>query len=157
MILRPPLVVGPGAPGNFERLMASLVRGTPLPFGAIHNRRSFVALDNLTDLVATVITHAGARGQTFLVSDGEDISTTELLRRTARALSCRARLVPVPQPVLSALFRLMGRQEFAQRLLQSLQIDMRRTQDLLAWSPPVRLDDALNDAARHFQGKDRNA
>lgn len=154
-IIRPPLVFGPAAPGNFERLMRALHRGTPLPFGAVHNQRSFVALGNLTSLVQVCLCHPQAANQTFMVSDGEDISTTELLRRVAQGLGRQARLIPVPSGAIRALAGLLGKAEFAQRLCGSLQVDITKTRALLGWAPPVALADALNDAARQYlaQGK----
>lgn len=154
-IIRPPLVFGPAAPGNFERLMRALHRGTPLPFGAVHNQRSFVALGNLASLVQVCLCHPQAANQTFMVSDGEDISTTELLRRVAQGLGRQARLIPVPSGAIRALAGLLGKAEFAQRLCGSLQVDITKTRALLGWAPPVALADALNDAARQYlaQGK----
>ena len=154
-IIRPPLVFGPAAPGNFERLMRALHRGTPLPFGAVHNQRSFVALGNLASLVQVCLSHPQAANQTFMVSDGEDISTTELLRRVAHGLGRQARLIPVPSGAIRALAGLLGKAEFAQRLCGSLQVDITKTRALLGWAPPVALADALNDAARQYlvQGK----
>lgn len=149
-IIRPPLVFGPGAPGNFERLMQALHRGMPLPFGAVHNQRSFVALGNLTSLVHVCLNHPQAANQTFLVSDGEDISTTELLRRMAHGLGRQARLIPVPIGAIRALAGLLGKADFAQRLCGSLQVDISKTRALLGWAPPLSLADALNDAARHY-------
>jgi nucleoside-diphosphate-sugar epimerase len=150
VIIRPPLVFGPGAPGNFERLMRALHRGIPLPFGAIDNRRSLVALCNLTDLIATVIDHPGAANQLFLVSDGEDLSTTTLLRKTAAALHRPARLIAVPAWLMERTLTLTGRKQLAQSLLGSLQIDISYTCERLAWKPPVRIDEALFDTAQAF-------
>jgi len=149
-IIRPPLVFGPGAPGNFERLMRALHRGTPLPFGAVHNQRSFVALGNLTSLVHLCACHPQAANQTFLVSDGEDISTTELLRRVAQGLGRQARLIPVPSGAIRALAGLLGKADFAQRMCGSLQVDISKTRALLGWAPPVSLADALSDTARRY-------
>ncbi len=150
VILRPPLVYGPGAPGNFGSLMRWLRRGVPLPLGGIHNQRSLVALDNLVDLIVTCLHHPAAANQTFLVSDGEDLSTTALLQRTAAALGRPARLIPVPARVLRTAARLLGRADLAQRLCGSLQVDISKTRDLLGWTPPVSVDEALRKTARHF-------
>jgi nucleoside-diphosphate-sugar epimerase len=150
VIIRPPLVFGPAAPGNFNKLLVSVYRGIPLPLGAIHNRRSLVALNNLVDLIVTCLNHPAAANQTFLVSDGEDLSTTELLRRTAAALGRPARLIPVPVLVLRAVARLLGRANFAQQLCGSLQVDISKTRNLLGWTPPVSVDDTLKQTARHF-------
>lgn len=150
VIVRPPLVYGPGVKGNFERLMQALHRGLPLPLGAVHNRRSLVGLDNLVDLLLTCTTHPAAAGEVFLVSDGEDLSTTELLRRTARALGRPARLVPVPEGWMRAAARVLGRDDLAQRLLGSLQVDIAKTRERLGWTPPVGVDEGLARTAAHF-------
>ena len=150
VIIRPPLVYGPNAPGNFGSLMRWLNRGIPLPLGAIHNQRSLVALDNLVDLIITCLTHPAAANQTFLVSDGEDLSTTELLRRMGVALGKPARLVPIPVSVLKLGAALLGKPEIAQRLCGSLQVDMSKTRDLLGWTPPFSVDEGLKKAARGY-------
>jgi nucleoside-diphosphate-sugar epimerase len=147
VIIRPPLVYGPGAPGNFGSLMRWLLRGVPLPLGAIHNQRSLVALDNLVDLILTCLTHPAATNQTFLVSDGEDVSTTELLRRMGQALGCSVRLVPVPVSWLKLAAAIVGKRDVAQRLCGSLQVDIEKTRRLLGWTPPISLDEGLKRAA----------
>ncbi|WP_029526176.1 UDP-glucose 4-epimerase family protein [Polaromonas glacialis] len=143
VIIRPPLVYGAGAPGNFGSLMRWLQRGVPLPLGAIRNRRSLVALNNLADLIVTCITHPAAAGQTFLVSDGEDVSTTELLRRMGQAMGHPARLVPVPANWLTLAATVLGKRDMAQRLCGSLQVDIQKTRHLLGWQPPITLDQGL--------------
>ena len=147
VIIRPPLVYGPCAPGNFGSLMRWLGRGIPLPLGAIHNQRSLVALDNLVDLIVTCLTHPAAANQTFLVSDGEDVSTTELLRRMGQALGCPARLIPVPASWLKLAAAMVGKQDVAQRLCGSLQVDIKKTRRLLGWTPPLSLNEGLRRAA----------
>jgi nucleoside-diphosphate-sugar epimerase len=147
VIIRPPLVYGPGAPGNFGSLMRWLRRGVPLPLGAIHNQRSLVALDNLVDLIVTCLNHPDAANQTFLVSDGEDVSTTELLRRMGQAMGRPARLIPVPARWLKLAAALVGKQDVAQRLCGSLQVDIEKTRRLLGWTPPLSLDEGLRRAA----------
>lgn len=151
VIIRPVLVYGPGVKANFLSMMRWLERGVPLPFGAINNRRSLVALDNLVDLVLTCIDHPAAVNQVFLVSDGEDLSTTELLARMARALGKPARLLPVPSWLLSASAKALGKGALSQRLCGSLQVDIRKTRDLLGWQPPVQVDAALLAAAKYYQ------
>ena len=146
-IVRPPLVYGSGAPGNFGSLMRWLKRGIPLPLGAIHNQRSLVALDNLVDLIVTCLTHPAAANQTFLVSDGEDVSTTELLRRMGQAMGRPARLIPVPASWLKLAATLVGKPDVAQRLCGSLQVDIEKTRRLLGWTPPLSLDEGLRRAA----------
>ena len=147
VIIRPPLVYGPNAPGNFGSLMHWLQRGVPLPLGAIHNQRSLVALDNLVDLIIICLTHPAAANQTFLVSDGEDVSTTELLRRMGQAMNCPARLIPVPAGILKLAAALVGKRDMAQRLCGSLQVDIEKTRTLLGWQPPLTLDQGLKKAA----------
>jgi len=147
VLIRPPLVYGPKVQANFLSMMRWLHMGVPLPLGAIHNRRSLVALDNLVDLVATCLYHRAAANQTFLVSDGEDLSTTQLLRMLAEALARPARLIPVPPGWLQAGARLLGRQDTAQRLLGSLQVDISKTRALLGWAPPVSVTEGLQRTA----------
>ncbi|VVQ25311.1 N-acetyl-alpha-D-glucosaminyl-diphospho-ditrans, octacis-undecaprenol 4-epimerase [Pseudomonas fluorescens] len=151
VIIRPVLVYGPGVKANFQSMMRWLDKGIPLPFGAIHNSRSLVALDNLVDLIVTCISHPAAANQTFLVSDGEDLSTTQLLRKIALALGRTARLVPIPAGVLRGVATLLGRKALSNRLCGSLQVDISKTRSLLGWTPPVSADDALKATAQHFQ------
>ncbi|MDA8486171.1 SDR family oxidoreductase [Pseudomonas resinovorans] len=150
VIIRPTLVYGPGVKANFLSMMRWLHKGVPLPFGAIHNRRSLVALDNLVDLIVTCIDHPAAANQTFLVSDGEDLSTTELLRRMATALGKPARLLPVPSWLLEAGAAMLGKKALSQRLCGSLQVDISKTRELLGWAPPLSVDAALRKTAKHF-------
>jgi nucleoside-diphosphate-sugar epimerase len=147
VILRPPLVYGPGVKANFAALMRAVARGWPLPLGALDNRRSLVALDNLVDAILTCLEHPAAAQQTFLVSDGEDLSTTALLRRLGLALGRPARLVPVPAALLTVGATLLGRRAMAERLCGNLQVDITKARTLLGWSPPVRVDEGLRRAA----------
>lgn len=147
VIIRPPLVYGPGAPGNFGSLIHWLKRGVPLPLGAVHNQRSLVALDNLVDLIVTCLTHPAAANQTFLVSDGEDVSTTELLRRMGSAMGRPARLAPVPAGLLKLAATMLGKRDVVQRLCGSLQVDIEKTRRLLDWKPPLSLEQGLKKAA----------
>jgi len=151
VIIRPPLIYGPGVSANFLRLMQGLMLGVPLPLGAINNNsRSLVALDNLVDLIETCLDHPEAVDQTFLVSDGEDLSLKSLLQRTAVALDKPVRLIPIPVSVLGVMLRLLGRADFVKRLCGSLQVDIGKTQNYLNWSPPVSVDDALRKTAKYF-------
>lgn len=150
VIVRPPLIYGPGVKANFLSMIRWLQRGVPLPFGAIDNRRSLVALDNLVDLLVVCLTHPGASGQRFLVSDGEDLSTTELLRRLSVALGRPARLLPVPHALIERAAILLGRRQLSQRLCGSLQINMGKTRELLGWAPPLTVDQALAKTAAHY-------
>lgn len=150
VIIRPPLVYGSNAPGNFGRLYRLVRRGIPLPLGAIRNHRSLVALENLVDLIITCIGHPSAVGQTFLVSDGEDVSTPDLIRRIAFSMGRTVRLIPVPYAILVAGMTLLGRRELATRLCGSLQVDITKARKVLGWTPPVKMDDALRFITDHF-------
>ncbi len=149
VIIRPPLVYGPGVRGNFSSIMRWVARGWPLPFGGItFNRRSLVAVDNLVDLILTCVDHPKAANQTFLVSDGEDLSMAELLKRMGKALNRPVCLLPFPSAVMFFAARLLGKAAVAQRLLGSLQVDIRKTCELLDWKPSVTVDEALRQAMR---------
>ena len=150
VVVRPTLVYGPGVRANFRSMMGLLRRGLPLPLGAIDNRRSLVGIDNLCDLIATCTQHPAAAGQTFLASDGEDVSTTELLRRLGAALGRPARLLPVPASLLRAALAALGKRDIGRRLCSSLQVDIAATRAVLGWSPPVPLDEGLRRAAQAF-------
>ena len=146
VIVRPPLVYGPGVRANFAALMRAVERGVPLPLGSIDNRRSLVALDNLIDFIVTCIHHPAAAHQNFLVSDGEDLSTPELIRRMARAVGRPARLLPVPLWVLRAGALVLGKQDKLQRLCGNLQLDISKARGLLGWQPPVTVEEGLRRA-----------
>jgi len=150
VIIRPVLVYGPGVKANFLNMMRWLDKGIPLPFGAIHNARSLVALDNLVDLIITSLVHPHAANQIFLVSDGEDLSTTQLLCRMGRALGKSARLIPFPSWMLSSAANLLGKRALSQRLCGSLAVDIGKTRSLLQWTPPVSVDSALAVVAKHY-------
>lgn len=150
VIIRPVLVYGPGVKANFLSMMRWLERGVPLPFGAVDNRRSLVALDNLVDLVLTCTEHPAAANQVFLASDGEDVSTTRLLRSLGVALGRPARLLPVPVGLMRGVARWLGREALSQRLFGSLQVDISKNRQLLNWVPPVTFDRALSLTAQHF-------
>ena len=150
VIIRPPLVYGPGVKANFQSMMKWLYKGVPLPFGSIHNKRSLVAFDNLVDFIITCIDHPAAANQVFLVSDGVDLSTTQLLSRVAIALGEKPRLLPVNQQLLESGLNLVGKKDLAQRLCGSLQVDINKAQKLLNWTPPISVDEGLLKTARHF-------
>ena len=150
VILRPPLVYGPGVSANFERMMRTIVAGWPLPFDRMRNFRSMIFVGNLASVIALCLTHPQAANRTFLVSDGEDLSTPELLRRLGRALQRPARLIPVPAALLRAVFRLVGKAGVAQRLCASLRVDISSLREALGWSPPFSVDDGLQLTAQHF-------
>lgn len=143
VIIRPPLVYGPGVKGNFASLVKLMAKGLPLPLGAIRNKRSLVGIDNLVDLIIHCIDHPAAANQVFLAGDGEDLSTTELLRGVAEAMGRPARLIPVPAGMLRAGASLLGKRAVADRLLGSLQVDISKARDLLGWTPPVSVKEGL--------------
>ena len=151
VIIRPPLVYGPDARGNFDRLLRMVSKSVPLPFGAIHNKRSYVALDNLIDLIITCIEHPAAANETFLAGDGEDLSSTELLHRIAKALDKPVRLFPVPVFVLTFLASLLGKGAMVRRFCDSLQVDISKAQALLGWKPHVSVDEGLLRAVKNFK------
>jgi UDP-glucose 4-epimerase len=146
VIIRPPLVYGPGVKANFAALLRAVQRGWPLPLGAVHNLRSLVAIDNLTDFIRICMTHPDACNQTFLISDGQDLSTSDLIKAIAVAAHVRARLVPVPVWLLRIVASLAGRQQAVQRLCGSLQIDSSKARLLLGWTPVLTVQAGLNKA-----------
>ena len=150
VIVRPPLVYGPGVKGNFASIIKLVEKGFPLPLGAIHNQRSLVALDNLVDLIITCIDHPAAANQVFLAGDGQDLSTTELLLGLAKAAGKRSSLIPIPSFLLMLAATLFGKKPVAQRLLGSLQVDISKACDLLGWEPPLSTEEGL----RRCFGKD---
>ena len=143
VIIRPPLVYGPGVKGNFASMIKLIQKGLPLPLGAIDNQRSLVALDNLVDLIITCVDHPAAANQVFLAGDGEDVSTTQLLRGVARAAGKPCRLVPVSAGTLHFAATLLGKKAMAQRLLGSLQVDISKPRELLGWTPPLTVEQGL--------------
>jgi len=143
VIIRPPLVYGPGVKANFRLLMKWVQRGVPLPLGAVHNKRSFVALDNLVSFIIHCMDHPRAANEVFLISDGEDVSTTELLQKMARAFGKRSFLLPVPVGLMTFAAGLLGKKDVADRLFGSLQVDSSKARDLLGWEPVVSMDEGL--------------
>ena len=150
VILRPPLVYGPGVRANFLALLRAVARGMPLPLGAIHNQRSLVYVGNLTDAIIHCLEHPAAVGKTFLVSDGEGVSTPELVRRIAAALGRPARLLPVPSLLLRMLATLTKKSALARRLMDSLTLDNTAIRHTLNWSPPFTLDEGLSKTAAWY-------
>jgi nucleoside-diphosphate-sugar epimerase len=153
VIIRPPLVYGPSVRGNFASMLKWVRKGLPLPLGAIHNKRTLVALDNLVDLIITCIQHPAAANQVFLAGDGEDLSTTELLHRVAKAMGQTSRLIPVPVWLLQAGTALLGKKGMADRLCGSLQVDISKARNLLGWQPRVSVDEGLRKAVEGFRHK----
>jgi len=150
VIIRPPLVYGPNVRANFLRLMRLVKSGMPLPFGAVHNRRSMVALDNLTDLLIVCSRHPEAAGQTFMVSDDNDVSVSELIRMIASAMGKRSLLIPLPSSILTGAASILGKSEVANRLIGSLQVDISHTKATLGWKPIISMPDALHKTVEHF-------
>lgn len=143
VIIRPPLVYGSGVKGNFASMIKLVDKGVPLPLGAVHNQRSLVGIHNLIDLVIRCIDHPAAANQIFLASDGEDLSTTQLLRGVGRAMGKPVRLIPVPAGLLQFGASLLGKKAMAKRLLGSLQVDVSKTCRLLEWTPPYTVEEGL--------------
>ncbi len=150
-ILRPPLVYGPGVQANFLRLMRTVARGMPLPLARIDNRRSLIYVGNLADAIKACLEAEAAAGRTWPVSDGEDLSTPELVRRLARALSTPARLVPVPVLLLRLAGALSGKAATVDRLVESLQVDATAIRVALPWTPPYSVDQGLQETVRWFR------
>jgi nucleoside-diphosphate-sugar epimerase len=150
VILRPPLVYGPGAGGNFLRLMRLVARGVPLPFAAVANRRSLLYVGNLVDAIAHCLAYPAAAGKTYLLSDGEDLSTPELVRRMALAMGRPARLLPLPVGVLRWVSGLLGKVDEAERLLGTLLIDSSAIRRDLDWRPPFSVHAGLAATAQWF-------
>ena len=150
VVIRPPLVYGPGVRANFLTMMRWVHKGWPVPLGNVDNCRSLVALDNLVDLIKTCCVHPAAANQVFLVSDGEDVSITELLRRIGAALQRPARFLPVPTGLVRALAACTGKHGQIARLSGSLQVDIDKTRKHLDWSPVVSMEAALQETARHY-------
>ena len=150
-VLRPPLVYGPGVKANFASMMGWVDRGIPFPLRALDNKRSFVFVGNLVDLVILCMSHPKAAGEVFLVSDDEDMSTAQLLRRMAAALGRPSRTIPVPASVLTAVATAMGQRTLASRLTGSLQVDIAKTRQLLGWVPCIGVDEGLRLTAGSFR------
>ena len=147
VIIRPPLVYGPNVRANFLRLLRWVNKGIPFPLGMVDNRRSLVSLDNLVDFLITCIEHPAAAGETFLVSDGEDLSTPALIRRIALSMNIPARLIPVPVCLLRLGGSLLGKKSEVDRLCGSLQVDISKAKSVLGWKPPLSVDEGLAKTA----------
>lgn len=152
VIIRPPLVYGPGVKANFQSMLSWVKKGIPLPLGAINNKRSLVFIDNLVDLVLTAAVHNNAVNGTFLVSDDNDVSTTELLNAVAVAMNKSSRLLPIPMSWFQFAAKLVGKPQIAQRLCGSLQVDMSETQKKLNWTPPVSFAVGMKKTVDDFVG-----
>ncbi|WP_237165185.1 UDP-glucose 4-epimerase family protein [Pandoraea vervacti] len=154
VVVRPPLVYGPGVKANFLRLMQAVANGRPLPFGAVRNGRSMVYVGNLVDLLSTCATHPAAAGQTFLVSDGADLSTGDLVGAIAAALGSRPRLLRVPPWLMECAAGLIGKKATADRVLGSLQVDIAHTCDTLGWRPPFSVQEGMRATVSAWRSRD---
>ena len=150
VIIRPPLVYGPGVKANFRTMIHSVFHRIPLPLAAITNSRSLIALDNLVDFIMTCIVHPAAANEVFLVSDGEDLSTPELLLRVSSALGRSIKLIPIPVFLLLALGKLSGKTASVQRLVCSLQVDISKSRKVLGWVPPVSVGEGLRQTVQPY-------
>jgi len=157
VIIRPPLVYGPNVRANFLRLLRWVNKGVPLPLGMVNNRRSLVSLDNLLDFLITCIEHPAAAGETFLVSDGEDLSTPALIRRIALSMNIPARLIPVPVCLLRLGGSLLGKKSEVDRLCGSLQVDIGKAKGVLGWKPPLSVDEGLGETVEVYLAEVRQA
>jgi len=151
VIIRPPLVYGPGVQANFLSLLKLAAKGIPLPLGSvIKNRRSLVYVDNLADLVVTCINHPNAANHVFLVSDGEDLSTADMLSRLAVAFGKSGTLLPFPESLIHVACQLLGKSAVYRRLCLSLQLDISETQQKLGWHPPYTVDEGFAKTAKSY-------
>jgi nucleoside-diphosphate-sugar epimerase len=150
VILRPPLIYGPGVRANFLLLMKAIRRGIPLPFGNVHNQRSLLYLGNLTDAIVTCINHPRAAGKTYVLSDNEDLSTTDLLRGLANAMGSPSRLLPIPTPFLRLAGKVIGKTDAMDRLIGSLVVDSYKIRQELNWNPPYTISQGLHETASWF-------
>jgi len=154
VIIRPPLVYGPGVKANFASMMKWMNKGLPLPLGGINkNKRSLVSVDNLVDLILTCIEHPKAANQTFFISDDDDVSTSQLLTNMATALDAPNRLLPIPSSWFILAAKLIGKPAISQRLCASLQVDISKTKDLLDWTPPYSSAECMKKTADAFREK----
>jgi len=151
-ILRPPLLYGPGVKANFLRLITLVDKGIPLPLGSIENRRSLLGLGNLADLIGCCIEDPVAKGETFVVSDGQDLSTADLVRKIASALNKKPRIFSLSPSVLRAIGKMSGRHNVVRRLTESLEIDSTKVRRVLDWEPPFSMVDELARTAEWYLG-----
>ncbi len=150
VIIRPPLVYGPEVKANFLKLLMWAQKGWPLPFGAVSNKRSFVYLDNLIDFISACISHPAAAGETFLVSDGVDMSTADLVKIMCLYMDRSARLLSVPIWLLKTLGGTLGRKAEIERICGSLQVDISKAENLLDWKPPISVDKGMEKTVAWF-------
>lgn len=153
VIIRPPLVYGPGVRANFASMLKWVYKQVPLPLGAVNNKRSLVALENLVDFMIFCTDYKktpDAKNEVFLISDGEDVSTTQLLRKVAKAFNKKPLLLPIPIFLMTTVANLLGKEDVAKRLFSSLQVDSSKARDLLGWKPVITMDEQLNKTAKSY-------
>ena len=153
VIIRPPLIYGPGVKANFQKLMGLVAKGLPLPLGSVHNQRSMLALDNLVSFIVEAISNPLAANQRFLLSDGKDVSTTQLLELLAKGMGKSSWLIPIPTFILRGVAQILGASAAADRLLGSLQIDSSKARQLLQWQPPLSVEEGIAIAAKAYLKK----
>lgn len=153
VVIRPTLVYGPRVKANFLNMMKIICRGIPLPLASVSNKRSLIYIGNLVDALAVCATHPEAAGKTYMVSDGEDVSTQELLRRTAHALGTTARIFPVPLSLMHLAGKLTGKSGTVNRLTGSLTVDCSKIRQDLGWKPPFSMEEGLRETAGWFRNK----
>ncbi|MCH8075827.1 MAG: SDR family oxidoreductase [SAR324 cluster bacterium] len=153
VVLRPPLMYGPGVKGNFLRLLHWVRRGAPLPLAGVKNQRSFLGIENFASLIDRCIAHPSAAGEIFLVSDGDNLSTPGLIKKLAQLMNRPARLFPMPSAVLGAMARLTGQSQAWQRLGGSLVVDAKKCRQLLEWHPPFTVNEGLREMVEWFMNR----
>lgn len=156
VVIRSPLIYGPGVKANFASMIKIIKKGIPLPFGAIHNERSILAIDNLVDFLRLCIVHPAAANQVFLMADGKDVSTTELVTKIAKAYQRPVRLIPVPASWMIFIAKLTNKNNISDRLFGNLQIDITKAQQLLGWKPVVSMEQQLNKMAELDRNSTQN-
>jgi nucleoside-diphosphate-sugar epimerase len=156
VVIRPPLIYGPGVKANFGSMIKIIKKGLPLPFGAVSNQRSMLAIDNLVDFIKLCVTHPAAANQIFLLADGDDVSTTELFKKIAKAYKQTARLIPVPVSWMTFFAKLAGKQNITDRLFGNLQIDINKARQLLGWKPVTIMDQQLKKMAELDRNSTQN-
>ncbi len=150
VIIRPTLIYGPGVKANFETMMKWASKPIPLPFGAINNKRSLVSIDNLISFIEVCLTHPNAKNEIFYVNDGNDLSTSELLRKLYKSFTNKTPLIPIPMNLINLLFKLIGKSNYSSRLLCSLQVDISKAKILLNWTPPYSVDESIDKTVKYF-------
>lgn len=150
VIIRPPLIYGPGVKANFKSLITLCKKRIPLPFGSINNKRSLISLENLNSFIDLCCRHPHAANQTFLISDDHDVSTTELISSIRAALDRSAFLLPTPSALLKLVLSMFGKSNLSERLLSNLQVDISKAKQLLGWQPAISFDEGIQRSVREY-------